>query len=155
MTTKTRDDGLSGWLDLLVLSVLSRGSLSGLHLLQAFDGMSRGHLTVSHGSVYPVLEKLEKAGYLEAESTNKYGNRPYRITQAGKEAMLQRAIEWDLFAAAVTAVVHPESGPSPMLSTPPGMAPEAPVPGAPAAGTDPTTPAFSGGGAPRPPAPGA
>src|SRR6516165_7064586 len=58
---------LPGTLDLLILKALSLGPQHGYGVLLRIEQISRGHLPVQQGTLYPALYRLENRGLLETE----------------------------------------------------------------------------------------
>jgi len=58
---------MQGTLDLLILQVLQWGPQHGHGIGQAIRNRSQEVLQVEHGSLYPALHRLEKAGWLASE----------------------------------------------------------------------------------------
>ena len=60
------------------------------------------------GSLYPALQRLEKAGFIDAEwkaSDNNRRARYYRITAAGRRRLAAEEKDWERVSAAVTRVL--------------------------------------------------
>ncbi|MGH9371733.1 MAG: helix-turn-helix transcriptional regulator, partial [Vicinamibacterales bacterium] len=60
---------LQGALDLLSLKTLALGPNPGWGIQQRINQVSREALTVSQGSLYPALHRLEAAGMVASEMT--------------------------------------------------------------------------------------
>lgn len=58
---------LKGHLDLLILTVLSRERLHGYAIIDRLHQLSDGVFDLPEGTVYPALQRLEKAGMLAGE----------------------------------------------------------------------------------------
>lgn len=69
----------------IVLSILSKYSLTGAEIISNIEKMTIGFFHPSPGSIYPLLKYLHKEGYIEAEEKN--GKKTYRISRKGKEFM--------------------------------------------------------------------
>src|SRR5919205_1526758 len=87
-----KSDLLPGTLDMLVLQTLSLGSLHGYAIAQHIERLSNDVLRVEQGSLYPALERLQRAGYM----TSKWGQSPtgrkaryYTITGSGRKQLGQ------------------------------------------------------------------
>ena len=82
-------DLLQGTLDLLILKTLALGPMHGWGIAQRIQQTSDDVLRVNQGSLYPALQRLETAGWIEAEwgaSDNNRQAKFYRLTKAGPEA---------------------------------------------------------------------
>ncbi len=95
---------LPGTLDLLVLRTLTRGPQHGYGIAQRVKDLSRDVLQVGESSLYPALQRLLLAGYVDAEwgtSENNRRARFYTITPAGRK---QLGIERREFERVVDAI---------------------------------------------------
>jgi PadR family transcriptional regulator PadR len=82
-----------GVLDLLVLSMLDRGDQYGYDIS---DIISK-KISISAGTVYPILRKLKNEGYVTTYLSETSGGPPrkyYRITQSGREKYNESRKEW-------------------------------------------------------------
>jgi PadR family transcriptional regulator PadR len=100
---------LQGTLDLLVLSILSRGALHGfgiaLEILQASDELLR----VEEGSLYPALHRLEQSGLLQGEwrlTENGRRARFYGLTDRGRGQLEVEVESWRRLARGVGLVLQ-------------------------------------------------
>ena len=82
------DDFKRGVTELLVLHMLYKSDKYGYEITHAFEEMSKGRYTMAEGTLYPILYKLEDAGYISSYSV-KVGVRRlrkfYHIEQTGQE----------------------------------------------------------------------
>ena len=109
MPSRPPVDALRGSLDLLVLKTLSLSSLHGWGISQRIQQMSGGELTMNQGSLYPALQRLEKAGLILSEwgvTDNNRQARYYRLSAAGRRALGNEVESWKRFAAALEAVLR-------------------------------------------------
>ena len=86
-------DLLQGTLDLLILKTLALGQMHGWGIAQRIQQTSGDVLRVNQGSLYPALQRLETAGWIDAEwgaSDNNRQAKFYRLTKAGPEAAARR-----------------------------------------------------------------
>jgi PadR family transcriptional regulator, regulatory protein PadR len=106
---RPQTDALRGSLDLLVLKTLSLAALHGWGISQRVQQMSQGVLEVNQGSLYPALQRLEKAGLITSDWGATEHNRRaryYRLTAAGRRALGQELESWRRFAAGLEAVLR-------------------------------------------------
>ena len=90
-------------LDLLILKTLNLGPLHGYGIGQRIEQVSRGVFRVTLGALYPALQRLERAGHIEAEwraSENNRRARYYRITRSGRRRLLAEEKDWERVSAA-------------------------------------------------------
>jgi transcriptional regulator len=94
MSEDQRRDLFPGAIEMMVLKILTRGPLHGYGLAQQIKQASDDLLRVEEGSLYPALQRMLKAKWLEAEwgvSATNRRVRIYRLTALGKKK-LQREI---------------------------------------------------------------
>lgn len=99
---------LQGTLDLLVLKALSLEPMHGWGISQRILQLSEQALRLGQGSLYPALYRLEKRGLVVGEWRTSENNREakyYRLTAAGKRALVGEVDRWRFFSAAVDRVV--------------------------------------------------
>jgi transcriptional regulator len=77
MKKENKFDLPQGTLDLLIMRVVSLGSIHGYAIAQRIQQMSREALQVQQGSLYPALHRLEYKKFLMAK---------WQPTETGREA---------------------------------------------------------------------
>jgi transcriptional regulator len=105
---KARPDLLQGTLDLLVLRALRTEPLHGWAISKRIGQMSRDALTVTQGSLYPALYRLEDRGWIiGAEGQSPEGRRIkiYRLSAAGRRQLSAEVDAWRAFADAMHHVI--------------------------------------------------
>ena len=102
-----REPWLGGQIDMLLLSIISRGPVHGYALIEQLRLQSRGAFDLPEGTVYPALYRLEGLGFLksEAEKTAGRTRRTYRITRAGSHALSEREESWRRAVQGIDAVL--------------------------------------------------
>ena len=101
-----------GTAELAVLSVLEEGPLHGYEMARRIEEQTQGSLRFTLASLYPLLYKLEKRGWVRgAWETSDMGRRRrcYRLTTEGKKKLAPIRREWaELFRALkrLTKVSH-------------------------------------------------
>lgn len=100
MKTKTQ-------LRLLILAVLDRQPEHGYAIAQAIRARSGGVLDAKEGSLYPALHLLEKEGLVDSSDVEVGGRsrREYRLSAAGRAALVEARGTWHTQMRAVGAVV--------------------------------------------------
>lgn len=99
-----KTDYLQGALGLLILNTLAIGPNHGWGIQQRIRQVSRDALSVSQGSLYPALHRLEAAGIIASEMTLSENNRKarvYRLTAAGRRRLSAEADDWRQFSFAI------------------------------------------------------
>lgn len=108
MPPRTQTDALRGSLDLLILKTLSLAPMHGWGISQRVQQISSGVLEVNQGSLYPALQRLEKAGLITSDwdtTDNNRRARYYKVTASGRRALGQELENWRRFAAGLEAVL--------------------------------------------------
>ncbi|HXJ05142.1 MAG TPA: PadR family transcriptional regulator [Candidatus Acidoferrum sp.] len=101
-----------GTAELAVLSVLEDGPLHGYEMARSIERQTQGSLRFTLASLYPLLYRLEKRGWVRgAWETSRTGRRRrcYRLTSEGKKRLSPIRKEWaELFRALkrLTKVSH-------------------------------------------------
>src|SRR5579872_5629689 len=100
---------LQGTLDLLVLQTLVFGPNHGHGIATAIQKTSDEVLLVDHGSLYPALQRLERAGLIDSEwgtSDNNRRARFYKLTRTGRKKLVDETGKWEKVVRAVSGVLH-------------------------------------------------
>ena len=105
---------LPGTLDLLILKAVSLGPQHGYGILLRIEQISRGHLPVQQGTLYPALYRLEDRGLLVTEWGTSENNRKakfYTLTAEGRKQLRDEKSTWEQIVAGMTAALRatPES----------------------------------------------
>lgn len=92
-----------GTAELAVLSVLEDGPLHGYEIARRIEQTTQGSLRFTLASLYPLLYRMEKQGWLRADweiSESGRRRRCYRLTTAGKKKLAPTRAQWsELFRA--------------------------------------------------------
>lgn len=102
---------LQGTLDLLILQTLQWGPQHGHGIGQVIRAKSDELLQVEHGSLYPALHRLRREGWIESEwgvTDNKQRARFYRLTETGKQQLIEEETKWKLFVKTMARVMRPQ-----------------------------------------------
>ncbi|EDY81970.1 transcriptional regulator, PadR family, putative [Verrucomicrobiia bacterium DG1235] len=108
MAGKSKNDLLSGTLDLLVLRVLDAGPRHGYSIARRIEQISEDVLAVQQGSLYPALHRLEDKALVEASweiGESKKPAKVYRLTKAGKAQLEKETQSWVSVSAAINLVL--------------------------------------------------
>jgi transcriptional regulator len=101
---------LQGTLDLLVLQTLVFGPQHGHGIATAIQRTSEDVLLVDHGSLYPALQRLERAGLISSDwgtSDNNRRARYYKLTRTGRARLTAETGKWEKMVRAVSRVLKP------------------------------------------------
>ena len=104
-----KTDYLQGALDLLILQTVALGPNHGWGIQQRIRQVSRDALSVSQGSLYPALHRLEAAGMLASEMASSENNRKarvYRLTPAGRRRLDSETADWRQFSLAIRRLLQ-------------------------------------------------
>jgi PadR family transcriptional regulator, regulatory protein PadR len=100
-----RSQILKGLTELALLSLLSSEPHYGLEILEKLR--VEAGLMLAEGAVYPLLHRLDKAGWIRAEWRVETGNaRPrkyYGITPTGREELQAQERDWLALSGSLTA----------------------------------------------------
>ncbi len=96
---KEKSEVWQGTLAIMVLKTLDvLGPQHGYGIARRIDQISDNLLSVNHGTLYPVLLKLEQEGSIESEwgvSENNRQAKFYRLTKTGKRTLLAEKRQWE------------------------------------------------------------
>src|SRR5687767_10530667 len=104
MTTRSLQKGSA---EFLVLAVLDGPQRHGYEIAQLIEGRSEGRLKFQAATLYPLLYKLEKRGWVEGRWVEKAGQRRrrfYRLTADGKKVLAAQRKTWTAFAQAINRI---------------------------------------------------
>ena len=93
-----------GALELIVLQLLAPGEAYGYEIVTKLSAATGGELEVTDGTLYPVLYRLERAGFVSVRwETPERGvpRKYYRLTRDGRGELDRLAREWTTFARAM------------------------------------------------------
>lgn len=102
-----------GTIEMVLLTLLAERERYGYEIVAQIDERSGGKLEVRDGTLYPVLYRLEEAGFVTPRwETQERGvpRKYYRITDDGKDEVGRLAAEWREFAAAVDGILDRKGG---------------------------------------------
>lgn len=105
-------DVISGTLDMLILKTLSLAPMHGFGIGRRVEQISRGVFKVNAGSLLVALQRLERAGWLDAEwreTENGRRGRFYSLTRSGRKQLEVETTGWDRRVAAINRVLRTES----------------------------------------------
>lgn len=83
--------------ELLVLQEIQRAPRHGYQVLLEIEERSGGYFQFSHGTLYPILHRLEKEGFVAGRWSNPEEGRPrkeYALTEAGRTYLGDLVGEW-------------------------------------------------------------
>jgi PadR family transcriptional regulator, regulatory protein PadR len=104
-------DVIQGTLDMLILKTLSLEPLHGFGIARRVEQISRGVFKVNPGSLLTALQRLERAGLLDAEwrqTTNSRRAKFYTLTRAGTKRLEVETADWTRRASAIARLLRTE-----------------------------------------------
>ncbi len=96
-----------GSAELLILSLVEDQPRHGYDIGQLIELRSRGTLRFNVASLYPLLYRLEKRGWIRGRWVEKAGQRRrryYRLTPSGKEVLARQREGWVEFVEAINRI---------------------------------------------------
>ena len=101
-----------GSAELLILSLLENRARHGYEINSLIEERSGGTLRFNVASLYPLLYRLEKRGWIQGRWVEKPGQRRrryYRLTAAGRATLKSQRSIWREFVAAMNRVTGMEN----------------------------------------------
>ena len=101
-----------GSAELLVLSLVEDQPRHGYDLSKLIETRSGGRLVFRVASLYPLLYRLEKRGWIQGRWIEKAGQRRrryYRLTPAGARVLASQRSTWREFAEAINRIAGVEN----------------------------------------------
>jgi PadR family transcriptional regulator, regulatory protein PadR len=105
-------DVIQGTLDMLILKTLSLEPMHGFGIARRVEQVSRGVFKVNPGSLLTALQRLERAGWLDAEwrqTPNSRRAKVYRLTRAGRKQLEIESADWARRAGAISRLLKAEA----------------------------------------------
>ena len=99
---------LKGVLPVIILAMLRHhGKMHGYRLTQTVKDLSDEKILIKEGSLYPALQKLREAGFVEMETDNigKRVRHHYFLTETGKKECQEREFELRDFMETVQKII--------------------------------------------------
>src|SRR5439155_24674965 len=96
-----------GSAELLILSLVEDRPRHGYDIGQLIELRSRGALRFNVASLYPLLYRLEKRGWIRGRWVEKAGQRRlryYRLTSSGKNVLSKQRAGWREFVEAINLI---------------------------------------------------
>ena len=99
-----------GSLELIVLHLLASGEAYGYEIVTKLSERTGGQLEITDGTLYPVLYRLERGGFVTVRWETPQRGVPrkyYRLTPEGSVELGRLIHEWTHFADAMKRLIHP------------------------------------------------
>jgi len=101
-----------GSAELLILSLIEARPRHGYEISKLIEARSDGALSFHVASLYPLLYRLEKRGWIKGQWVEKAGQRRrryYKLTAEGKKALASQRSAWESFVAAINRITGIEN----------------------------------------------
>jgi PadR family transcriptional regulator len=101
-----------GSAELLILSLVEDQPRHGYDIGNLIERRSDGALKFNVASLYPLLYRLEKRGWIQGRWVEKAGQRRrryYRLTAAGKKVLAAQRHSWRAFVEAINRITGIEN----------------------------------------------
>jgi len=112
MNTRIFDRELKkGSAELLILSLVEVRQRHGYEISKLIEARSGGALSFHVASLYPLLYRLEKRGWIKGHWVEKSGQRRrryYKLTPEGKKVLKAQRSAWESFVAAISRITGTE-----------------------------------------------
>lgn len=100
---------LPGTLEMLILKTLSLQPMHGWGIMERIEQVSQGVFSLNQGSLYPALERSQRAGWVKSEwrvTENGRRARYYAITRAGAARLDAERREWERSSHAINLILR-------------------------------------------------
>ena len=97
-----------GSAELLILALLEEKARHGYEIGKLIDERSEGVVRFHVASLYPLLYRLERRGWLKGEWEPACGRRRrfYRLTASGRKTLASQRARWREFSGAMNRIVE-------------------------------------------------
>jgi PadR family transcriptional regulator len=100
-----------GSAELLILALVETRARHGYDIAKLIEQRSGGTVRFNIPSLYPLLYRLEKRGWITGRWVERSGERRrryYRLTTIGRRVLAEQRSGWDAFVAAINRIVGAE-----------------------------------------------
>jgi len=100
-----------GSAELLILSLVEARPRHGYEISKLIEARSDGVLRFNVASLYPLLYRLEKRGWMEGRWVEKAGQRRrryYKLTPEGRKVLAAQRSGWQAFVEAINRITGTE-----------------------------------------------
>ena len=98
-----------GSAELVILALVEQRPRHGYEMNQMIEQQSDGAVRFTVTSLYPLLYRLEKRGWIQGRWVEKAGQRRrryYKITREGRTVLAEQRQGWERFVAAINRIVQ-------------------------------------------------
>ena len=101
-----------GSAELVLLALLEARARHGYEISQMIERRSDGDVKFKAASLYPLLYRLERRGWITGTWVEKAGQRRrryYRLTKDGRKVLAEQRQGWQRFVAAINRITEPSN----------------------------------------------
>jgi PadR family transcriptional regulator PadR len=105
-------DVIQGTLDMLILKTLSLEPMHAFGIARRVEQISRGVFKVNPGSLLTALQRLDRAGWVNAawrQTENSRRAKFYALTHAGKRQLEVETADWERRSSAIARLLKAEA----------------------------------------------
>jgi PadR family transcriptional regulator PadR len=98
-----------GSAELVILALLETRARHGYEISQVIEQRSEGAVRFKVASLYPLLYRLERRGWITGQWVEKEGQRRrryYRLTRDGRRVLSEQRKGWQRFVAAINRITE-------------------------------------------------
>ena len=98
-----------GSAELMILALLEARARHGYEISQVIEQRSEGAVRFKVASLYPLLYRLERRGWITGQWVEKEGQRRrryYRLTREGRKVLAEQRKGWQRFVAAISRITE-------------------------------------------------
>ncbi len=99
--------------EVLLLAELERAPMHGYQIALNIEERSGGYFPFSHGTMYPILHRLEKEGLIVGNWSDPAEGRPrkeYALTEAGRDYLARLVDDWRTLRTRLDSFLSSEGG---------------------------------------------
>jgi transcriptional regulator len=110
--TLSQTEWKRGSAELLILSLVEARPRHGYEISKLIEQRSEGAVRFYAASLYPLLYRLERRGWIQGRWVEKSGQRRrryYRLTRQGRRVLASQLRGWREFVAGINRIAEPEN----------------------------------------------
>jgi PadR family transcriptional regulator, regulatory protein PadR len=110
--TTSKLEWKKGSAEMLILSLVEARPRHGYEISKLIEQRSEGAVRFYVASLYPLLYRLEKRGWIHGRWVEKSGlrrRRYYRLTRQGRKVLASQRRGWQLFTKAINRITEAEN----------------------------------------------
>ncbi|MGA8598338.1 MAG: PadR family transcriptional regulator [Bryobacteraceae bacterium] len=108
----TNTDVIQGTLDMLILKTLSLEPMHGFGIARRIEQISQEVFKINPGSLLTALQRLERAGWLDAEwcvTENSRRAKVYKLTRTERKQLENETADWSRRVSAISRLLKAEA----------------------------------------------